>query len=124
MTAPVKVPGNSLGSMCLRGVHSLFIGVIFFFHHSCYVLKAHKRYEEALSGGYQAYLLEEDKCSRDVFCCNVGNLQPGSKVSLTLRYVQELPLEDDGALCYVLPAILNPRYHLSGECLSLLDTCH
>lgn len=75
--------------------------------------QAHKRYEEALSGGYQAYLLEEDKCSRDVFCCNVGNLQPGSKVSLTLRYVQELPLEDDGALRYVLPAILNPRYHLS-----------
>lgn len=77
--------------------------------------QAHKRYEEALSGGYQAYLLEEDKCSRDVFCCNVGNLQPGSKVSLTLRYVQELPLEDDGALRYVLPAILNPRYHLSEQ---------
>ncbi|KAM7337777.1 hypothetical protein ACRRTK_003896 [Alexandromys fortis] len=77
--------------------------------------QAHKRYEEALSGGYQAYLLEEDKCSRDVFRCNVGNMQPGSKVALTLKYVQELPLEDDGALRYVLPAILNPRYHLSEQ---------
>ncbi|KAL1781729.1 von Willebrand factor A domain-containing protein 5A [Sigmodon hispidus] len=77
--------------------------------------QAHKMYEEALSGGFQAYLLEEDKCSRDVFRCNVGNLQPGSKVALTLKYVQELPLEDDGALRYVLPAILNPRYHLSDQ---------
>ncbi|KFO35988.1 von Willebrand factor A domain-containing protein 5A [Fukomys damarensis] len=77
-------------------------------------MTAHTNYEDAISQGYQAYLLEEDKCSRDVFCCNVGNLQPGSKVALTLRYVQELPLEADGALRYVLPAILNPRYHLSG----------
>ncbi|XP_021104698.1 von Willebrand factor A domain-containing protein 5A isoform X2 [Heterocephalus glaber] len=86
-------------------------------------MKAHTDYEVAISQGCQAYLLEEDKSSRDVFCCNVGNLQPGSKVALTLRYVQELPLEADGALRYVLPAILNPRYHLSGltedSCLDL-----
>ncbi|XP_036050135.1 von Willebrand factor A domain-containing protein 5A-like [Onychomys torridus] len=82
--------------------------------------QAHQEYEEALSGGFQAYLLEEDKCSRDVFRCNVGNLQPGSKVALTLKYVQELPLEDDGALRYVLPAILNPRYHLSDQSV---DSC-
>ncbi|OBS81739.1 hypothetical protein A6R68_24271, partial [Neotoma lepida] len=77
--------------------------------------QVHKKYEEVLSEGFQAYLLEEDKCSRDVFRCNVGNLQPGSKVALTLKYVQELPLEDDGALRYVLPTILNPRYHLSDQ---------
>ncbi|XP_023576950.1 von Willebrand factor A domain-containing protein 5A isoform X2 [Octodon degus] len=85
--------------------------------------QAHANYEDAISQGFQAYLLEEDKCSRDVFCCNVGNLQPGAKVALTLRYVQELPLEADGGLRYVLPAILNPRYHLSGRtegsCLDL-----
>ncbi|XP_028611688.1 von Willebrand factor A domain-containing protein 5A-like [Grammomys surdaster] len=81
-----------------------------------------KRYEDALSGGYQPYLLVEGKCSRDAFRCNVGNLQPGSKVSLTLKYVQELHLEDDGALRYVLPASLNPRYHLSsGDEDSSLD---
>ncbi|XP_048199992.1 von Willebrand factor A domain-containing protein 5A [Perognathus longimembris pacificus] len=76
-------------------------------------MKAHQKYEEALAQGYQAYLLEEDACSRDVFRCNVGNLQPGAKVALTLKYVQELPLEADGALRYVLPAVLNPRYHLA-----------
>lgn len=77
-------------------------------------MKAHSNYENAISQGQQAFLLEEDKCSRDVFCCNVGNLPPGSKAALTLKYVQELPLEADGALRYVLPAILNPRYQLSG----------
>ncbi|KAM7337773.1 hypothetical protein ACRRTK_003892 [Alexandromys fortis] len=78
-------------------------------------MQTHSIYEDALSQGYQAYLLEEDDYSRDVFSCNVGNLQPGAKVAVTLRYVQELPLETDGALRYVLPAILNPRYQLSEQ---------
>ncbi|XP_026634888.1 von Willebrand factor A domain-containing protein 5A-like [Microtus ochrogaster] len=78
-------------------------------------MEAHSIYEDAFSQGYQAYLLEEDDYSRDVFSCNVGNLQPGAKVAVTLRYVQELPLETDGALRYVLPAILNPRYQLSEQ---------
>ncbi|XP_074213299.1 von Willebrand factor A domain-containing protein 5A isoform X3 [Camelus bactrianus] len=79
--------------------------------------EAHANYENAISQGHQAFLLEEDDCSRDVFFCNVGNLRPGSKVALTLKYVQELPLEADGALRYVLPAILNPRYQLSDSLL-------
>ncbi|XP_038179607.1 von Willebrand factor A domain-containing protein 5A-like [Arvicola amphibius] len=78
-------------------------------------MQAHSNYEDALSQGHQAYLLEEDDYTRDVFSCNVGNLQPGAKVAVTLRYVQELPLETDGALRYVLPAILNPRYQLSEQ---------
>ncbi|XP_036894078.1 von Willebrand factor A domain-containing protein 5A isoform X2 [Sturnira hondurensis] len=76
-------------------------------------IKAQANYKEAISKGHQAFLLEEDKDSRDIFSCNVGNLPPGSKAALTLKYVQELALEADGALRYVLPAILNPRYQLS-----------
>lgn len=76
-------------------------------------MKAHANYEDAISQGHQAFLLEENKDSRDVFSCNVGNLPPGSKAALTLKYVQELALEADGALRYMLPAILNPRYQLS-----------
>lgn len=60
-------------------------------------------------------MLEEDDQAGDTFSCNVGNLPPGSKAALTLKYVQELPLEADGALRYVLPAILNPRYQLARE---------
>ncbi|XP_058145297.1 von Willebrand factor A domain-containing protein 5A isoform X2 [Dasypus novemcinctus] len=78
-------------------------------------MKAYAKYENAISQGRQAFLLEEDFSSRDVFCCNVGNLGTGSKAAVTLHYVQELPLQADGALRYVLPAILNPRYNLSGR---------
>lgn len=76
---------------------------------------AHSQYEEALSQGHKAFLLEEDEGSGDVFCCSVGNLPPGARAQLTLRYVRELALEAGGALRYVLPAILNPRYQLSGS---------
>lgn len=75
--------------------------------------EARTNYEDAISQGHQAFLLEEDDQTGDTFSCNVGNLPPGSKAALTLKYVQELPLEADGALRYVLPAILNPRYQLS-----------
>ncbi|XP_054988162.1 von Willebrand factor A domain-containing protein 5A-like [Sorex araneus] len=77
--------------------------------------KAHSDYEDALSQGHQAFLLEEDALSGDIFCCSVGNLPPGSRAALTLKYVRELALEADGALRYVLPAVLNPRYQLSGS---------
>ncbi|XP_023064286.1 von Willebrand factor A domain-containing protein 5A isoform X1 [Piliocolobus tephrosceles] len=77
-------------------------------------MKARTNYEKAISQGHQAFLLEEDSSSRDVFSCNVGNLQPGSKAAVTLKYVQELPLETDRALRFVLPAVLNPRYQFCG----------
>ncbi|XP_055971045.1 von Willebrand factor A domain-containing protein 5A-like [Sorex fumeus] len=77
--------------------------------------KAHSEYEDALSQGHQAFLLEEDTLSGDIFCCSVGNLPPGSRAALTLKYVRELAVEADGALRYVLPAVLNPRYQLSGS---------
>lgn len=76
--------------------------------------QAHDKYTTALSQGHEAFLLESDDLSGDVFSCSVGNLPPTSKVALTLKYVQELALEPDGALRYVLPTILNPRYQLSG----------
>lgn len=81
----------------------------------CDKTTAHDKYTTALSQGHEAFLLESDDLSGDVFSCSVGNLPPTSKVALTLKYVQELALEPDGALRYVLPTILNPRYQLSGS---------
>ncbi|XP_044132183.1 von Willebrand factor A domain-containing protein 5A-like [Bufo gargarizans] len=72
--------------------------------------QAHKTYDEAISQGQQAFLLEEDESSADVFRCNVGNLPPGQEAEVTLKYVRELPVEADGAVRFVLPAVLNPRY--------------
>ncbi|XP_053556970.1 von Willebrand factor A domain-containing protein 5A isoform X2 [Bombina bombina] len=77
--------------------------------------KAHKTYDEAIKQGQQAFLLEEDQSSADIFTCTVGNLPPGEEAEVTLSYVRELPLEADGAVRFVLPAVLNPRYTPKGE---------
>ncbi|XP_053304522.1 von Willebrand factor A domain-containing protein 5A-like [Spea bombifrons] len=77
--------------------------------------QAHKTYDEAVSQGQQAFLLEEDESSGDIFSCSVGNLLPGQEAEVTLCFVRELPVEADGAVRFVLPAVLNPRYTPEGE---------
>ncbi|KAM4708706.1 von Willebrand factor A domain-containing protein 5A-like isoform 2-T2 [Discoglossus pictus] len=72
--------------------------------------EAHKTYDDAISQGREAFLLEEDESSGDIFSCMVGNLPPGQEAEVTLKFVRELPLEADGAVRFVLPAVLNPRY--------------
>ncbi|XP_030043481.1 von Willebrand factor A domain-containing protein 5A isoform X2 [Microcaecilia unicolor] len=72
--------------------------------------KAHQTYEDALAQGKEAFLLEEDESSGDIFSCSVGNLPPGQEAEVKLAFVQELPVEADGAVRFVLPAVLNPRY--------------
>uniref|UniRef100_A0A803KI64 MBT domain-containing protein 1 n=1 Tax=Xenopus tropicalis TaxID=8364 RepID=A0A803KI64_XENTR len=72
--------------------------------------QAHKTYDEAISQGQEAFLLEEDKSSGDIFSCSVGNLPPGQEAEVKLSFVRELPVESDGAVRFVLPTVLNPRY--------------
>ncbi|KAM4051966.1 von Willebrand factor A domain-containing protein 5A-like isoform 2-T2 [Anomaloglossus baeobatrachus] len=84
--------------------------------------QAHKTYNEAIKKGHQAFLLEEDESSADVFSCNVGNLPPGQEAEVTLKYVRELPVEADGAVRFVLPAVLNPRYTPKDQPISVTAT--
>ncbi|KAM4051951.1 von Willebrand factor A domain-containing protein 5A-like isoform 1-T2 [Anomaloglossus baeobatrachus] len=84
--------------------------------------QAHKTYDEAIKKGLQAFLLEEDESSADVFSCNVGNLPPGQEAEVTLKYVRELPVEADGAVRFVLPAVLNPRYTPKDQPISVTAT--
>nr|XP_033779830.1 von Willebrand factor A domain-containing protein 5A isoform X2 [Geotrypetes seraphini] len=72
--------------------------------------KAHQTYEDALTEGKEAFLLEEDDSSGDIFSCSVGNLPPGQEAEVMLAFLRELPVEADGAVRFVLPAVLNPRY--------------
>ncbi|XP_048477218.1 von Willebrand factor A domain-containing protein 5A-like, partial [Rhincodon typus] len=72
--------------------------------------KAKDDYDDAISSGHQAFLLEEDSSSSDIFSCTVGNLPPGQSATVSFSFVQELAIEADGAVRFVLPAILNPRY--------------
>ncbi|KAG9342172.1 hypothetical protein JZ751_017172, partial [Albula glossodonta] len=71
---------------------------------------AREQYDDALSSGQQAFLLEESSESSDVFRLSVGSLPPGQNASVTLAYVTELAVQADDALRFCLPAVLNPRY--------------
>ncbi|KAM3821591.1 von Willebrand factor A domain-containing protein 5A-like [Vipera latastei] len=77
--------------------------------------QAKQEYDDALSEGRQAFLLEREENTSDIFTCNLGNLPPGAKATLKLRYVQALAMEPDEAVRFVLPAVLNPRYVPEGS---------
>nr|XP_046149750.1 von Willebrand factor A domain-containing protein 5A-like isoform X2 [Oncorhynchus gorbuscha] len=77
--------------------------------------KAQEQYDDALSSGQQAFLLEESDESPDVFKLSVGSLPPGEKASVSLDYVTELAVQADDGLRLCLPAVLNPRYQPQGS---------
>uniref|UniRef100_A0A8C2FXW1 von Willebrand factor A domain containing 5A n=1 Tax=Cyprinus carpio TaxID=7962 RepID=A0A8C2FXW1_CYPCA len=71
---------------------------------------ARDQYDDAVSSGQQAFLLEESEESSDVFKLSVGCLSPGQNASITIVYIIELSVQADHALRFCLPAVLNPRY--------------
>uniref|UniRef100_A0A672LR19 von Willebrand factor A domain-containing protein 5A-like n=1 Tax=Sinocyclocheilus grahami TaxID=75366 RepID=A0A672LR19_SINGR len=71
---------------------------------------ARDQYDDAVSSGQQAFLLEESEESSDVFRLSVGCLSPGQNASITIVYIIELSVQADHALRFCLPAVLNPRY--------------
>uniref|UniRef100_H3CHQ7 Si:ch73-265h17.1 n=1 Tax=Tetraodon nigroviridis TaxID=99883 RepID=H3CHQ7_TETNG len=70
--------------------------------------QAHEEYDDALSSGQQAFLLEESDESPDIFSLRVGSLPPGQTASIRLEYVIELALQADHGLRFCLPTVLNP----------------
>uniref|UniRef100_A0A4W6CS31 von Willebrand factor A domain-containing protein 5A-like n=1 Tax=Lates calcarifer TaxID=8187 RepID=A0A4W6CS31_LATCA len=72
--------------------------------------QAREEYDDALSSGQQAFLLEESEQSPDIFSLSVGSLPPGESASIRLEYVIELAVQADDGLRFCLPAVLNPRY--------------
>uniref|UniRef100_A0A669DQC5 von Willebrand factor A domain-containing protein 5A-like n=1 Tax=Oreochromis niloticus TaxID=8128 RepID=A0A669DQC5_ORENI len=77
--------------------------------------KAREEYDDALSSGQQAFLLEESDESPDIFSLHVGSLPPGESASIRLEYVIELAVQADDGLRFCLPAVLNPRYQPQGS---------
>jgi Ca-activated chloride channel family protein len=69
--------------------------------------EAFARYDDAIAAGHGAFLLDEER--PDVFTASIGNLAPGSTVSIELAYVTELPIEGD-AVRFTLPTTVSPRY--------------
>lgn len=79
------------------------------------MLQAREEYDDALSSGQQAFLLEESDQSPDIFSLSVGSLPPGESASIRLEYVTELAVQADDGLRFCLPAVLNPRYQPQGR---------
>ncbi|XP_030600270.1 von Willebrand factor A domain-containing protein 5A-like isoform X1 [Archocentrus centrarchus] len=77
--------------------------------------EAREEYDDALSCGQQAFLLEESEQSPDIFSLSVGSLPPGESASIRLEYVTELAVQADDGLRFCLPAVLNPRYQPQGS---------
>ncbi|TKS81319.1 von Willebrand factor A domain-containing protein 5A [Collichthys lucidus] len=77
--------------------------------------KAREEYDDALSSGQQAFLLEESEQSPDIFSLSVGSLPPGESAFIRLEYVTELAVQADDGLRFCLPAVLNPRYQPQGS---------
>ncbi|XP_060770424.1 von Willebrand factor A domain-containing protein 5A-like isoform X2 [Neoarius graeffei] len=76
--------------------------------------EAREQYDDALSSGQQAFLLEESKESVDVFKLSVGSLPPGQSATITFTFITELSVQADHSLQFCLPAVLNPRYTPAG----------
>ncbi|KAM6042004.1 von Willebrand factor A domain-containing protein 5A-like isoform 2-T2 [Chlamydotis macqueenii] len=63
------------------------------------------------------YLQDQSMYPGKLFTCFLGTLSPGKEVVVTLRYVQELSREADGAAHFVLPPTLHPHtIHYARNC--------
>ena len=75
--------------------------------------KAKEMYKEAMSSGLTAVLGEEQQ--GDIFSLKLGNLPPNESAVIQLTLVGELAVEPDGAVRFVLPTVLKPRYTPAGS---------
>ncbi|XP_026775070.2 von Willebrand factor A domain-containing protein 5A isoform X1 [Pangasianodon hypophthalmus] len=83
--------------------------------------EAREQYDDALSSGEQAFLLEESEESADVFKLSVGSLPPGQSAAITFIYITELSVEADHSLRFCLPTVLNPRYTPAGTSAGIVS---
>ncbi|XP_057185499.1 von Willebrand factor A domain-containing protein 5A-like isoform X4 [Triplophysa rosa] len=82
---------------------------------------ARDQYDDAVSSGQQAFLLEESEESSDVFKLSVGCLSPGQNAAISITYITELSVQADHALRFCLPAVLNPRYTPAGSAAGIVS---
>jgi Ca-activated chloride channel family protein len=68
---------------------------------------AREDYDRAVAAGQRASIAEEDR--PDVFTMRVGNILAGERVTVELRLVGPLPVED-GAATFRFPLVVAPRY--------------
>ncbi|CAF2727638.1 unnamed protein product [Rotaria sp. Silwood2] len=81
--------------------------------------EAQKEYSDALQQEHGAYLLEQDEKSQDNFIINVGALPPGKECHISISYVSELDLIQNGSrIRFVVPTTIAPRYNPTKDGIS------
>ncbi|NXQ83606.1 VMA5A protein, partial [Nyctibius grandis] len=73
------------------------------------------------TGGWEnlKYLQHQSEHRGKVLACFLGTLSPGRELVVTLRYVQELSREPDGAARFMLPPTLHPHNMHYGRAFAL-----
>ncbi|HZS37503.1 MAG TPA: VIT domain-containing protein [Polyangia bacterium] len=69
--------------------------------------QAFKEYDDAVWAGHGAALLEQER--PNVFTASVGNLLPGEETLIELEYLERVQA-DEGALRWMIPTLVAPRY--------------
>ncbi|CAF2920298.1 unnamed protein product [Rotaria sp. Silwood2] len=82
--------------------------------------EAQRAYNDALQQGHGAYLLEQDEKSQDNFIISVGALTAGKECHISISYVSELDLIQNGSrIRLVVPTTIAPRYNPNKGSISL-----
>ena len=82
--------------------------------------EAREMYDDAISGGHGAYLLDQNRS--DVFTINVGNILPQQAAEVIIDYIEEISVADNH-LRLSFPTTVSPRYMTaSGVKKKLLET--
>ncbi|CAF3345041.1 unnamed protein product, partial [Rotaria sp. Silwood2] len=82
--------------------------------------EAQRAYNDALQQGHGAYLLEQDEKSQDNFIISVGALPAGKECHISISYVSELDLIQNGSrIRLVVPTTIAPRYNPNKGSISL-----
>lgn len=74
--------------------------------------KARNDYTQAISEGRTASLLEQHR--PNVFQMNVGNIMPGDRIEIELKYTENL-IPTEGIYEFAYPTVVGPRYSGSSE---------
>lgn len=69
--------------------------------------QAKRIYDQAKRSGHTAALLEQER--PNVFTQSVANIEPGKKIDVVVRYLQDLTY-DAGAYEFVFPMVVGPRF--------------
>ncbi len=69
--------------------------------------EARKEYDDAVQAGHHGVLMEQER--PNIFTMNVGGVEPGEEIQVTVEYLQRVPWENNGGR-FRIPLVVAPRF--------------